>query len=509
MYSIMSNNNVTYVTSFNERIFKISGIGMIHSFLKTRTEGHLIAYYEDIEDTKYLEMFIKLNLKNITFVNLHKYEHLEYFLKKHSKYILEKHGGEKKDDYDLHWNNNWSLWYRKVASLKHAVENHNNCNYLIWVDSDCLFLKCIENSKIADVFQTDNVCFYYLGFRKSLPISSSSGIESGFIGWKNIDNFGLLKNIIEVYDNGQFLSYPRWDDGWIMREIILKSKYKCVDLNIKKQRKCIGRHCKFEGYIIHNKGVHHGRENNTEYVIDDRRFEKYVDFIKTCSVKCTSYDQQCTMQICIARYNENLDWIKNISNNHNVVVYNKGDPIHVPHVTICLKNSGREADTWLYHIIQNYDNLTDYTCFLQGDPFDHCPEVLQKLAEFDEKNSSELYVELGKHAKKTSYEFMKKYSKKTDRVTKEELNSILRVINMEIDEHLRHPIGAQYIVHKKVILKHTLQYYKDLREVVNRICFGPWIIEKFWPKIWECNNDNPVKDSSNFVRTKKDNQKNI
>ena len=32
---------------------------------------------------------------------------------------------------------------------------------------------------------------------------------------------------------------------------------------------------------------------------------------------------------------------------------------------------GREAGTWLHHIVTNYDRLADRTVFLQGDPFDH------------------------------------------------------------------------------------------------------------------------------------------
>ena len=38
---------------------------------------------------------------------------------------------------------------------------------------------------------------------------------------------------------------------------------------------------------------------------------------------------------------------------------------------IALPNRGREAGTWLHHIVSNYDRLADRTVFMQGDPFDH------------------------------------------------------------------------------------------------------------------------------------------
>lgn len=71
--------------------------------------------------------------------------------------------------------------------------------------------------------------------------------------------------------------------------------------------------------------------------------------------------------VVIARYNENIDWVKNI--NHNIYLYNKGED-HILD-SINLPNVGREAQTYLYHIVKNYEKLDDYTVFLQGNPYDH------------------------------------------------------------------------------------------------------------------------------------------
>jgi hypothetical protein len=72
--------------------------------------------------------------------------------------------------------------------------------------------------------------------------------------------------------------------------------------------------------------------------------------------------------VVIARYNENVDWVHSIK--HKVYLYNKGSA-DISLNYISLQNTGREAHTYLYHIVTNYDKLDDVTVFLQGYPADH------------------------------------------------------------------------------------------------------------------------------------------
>jgi hypothetical protein len=78
--------------------------------------------------------------------------------------------------------------------------------------------------------------------------------------------------------------------------------------------------------------------------------------------------------IVVSRFNEDIEWTKNL----NVIIYNKGEPLNIPN-EIILKNVGREGHTIYTHISKNYDNLNDYTTFLQGNPFDHSPNLLANL----------------------------------------------------------------------------------------------------------------------------------
>jgi hypothetical protein len=83
-------------------------------------------------------------------------------------------------------------------------------------------------------------------------------------------------------------------------------------------------------------------------------------------------------EIVIARYNEDLSWLKKIPKTIKITIYNKGlDNIEYP--SIKLPNIGRESHTYLYHIINNYDNLADQTIFCQGDSIFHSPGFINLL----------------------------------------------------------------------------------------------------------------------------------
>jgi hypothetical protein len=78
--------------------------------------------------------------------------------------------------------------------------------------------------------------------------------------------------------------------------------------------------------------------------------------------------------LVIARYGEDLSWLREI--NLPCRVYNKGpqlDPAALPPGTevVALANVGREAQTYLAHILDSYGRLPAFTAFLQGDPFAH------------------------------------------------------------------------------------------------------------------------------------------
>ncbi len=70
------------------------------------------------------------------------------------------------------------------------------------------------------------------------------------------------------------------------------------------------------------------------------------------------------IELVVARYLEDLAWLNNIPPQISARVYDKSPSGDLP-------NIGREAHTYLHHIVENYDALPDLTIFAQGKPFDH------------------------------------------------------------------------------------------------------------------------------------------
>lgn len=77
------------------------------------------------------------------------------------------------------------------------------------------------------------------------------------------------------------------------------------------------------------------------------------------------------IQLVISRYNENLNWLNDIPfSKYKNIIYNKGfnndfynnDKSKI----VTLKNIGKCDATYLYHIINNYDMLSEVTIFVTG-----------------------------------------------------------------------------------------------------------------------------------------------
>lgn len=92
--------------------------------------------------------------------------------------------------------------------------------------------------------------------------------------------------------------------------------------------------------------------------------------------------------IVVARYKENIDWVRELHSDYEAVIYNKNSGSNL------LSNVGRESHTYLTHIVTNYDNLDNFTVFTQGDPFAHCKDFVQRLNDLALSNLRYHYVGL-------------------------------------------------------------------------------------------------------------------
>jgi len=184
--------------------------------------------------------------------------------------------------------------------------------------------------------------------------------------------------------------------------------------------------------------------------------------------------------LVIARYREDVNWVYRVKD-WDLFLYNKGD-LMVGLDSIPLPNVGREAGTYLHHIVEHYDRLADQTAFVQGHPFDHNPDLLEALHAFEGSGSfsvfsrhAHLAAKLGllrcdltgapDHGGLPLEEFAQRHG-----------------IAIPFD-HLVFAAGAQFIVSRDRLRARPLAFYQQLlKESADPI--AGYLLERLWPSIF-------------------------
>ena len=178
------------------------------------------------------------------------------------------------------------------------------------------------------------------------------------------------------------------------------------------------------------------------------------------------------MVVVICHFKENLDWVKNLK--HRYIIYNKNsEEQHL--YDINLPNVGFDTIVYLKYIIDNYDNLPDFVCFSQDNPFFHCENFLDKVNEFD---FTKKFLPLGKTYIRDTIELDRAIEYANNNQITYELP--IKFIN-----------SAQCIVSKELILMRTKNSYQKIKdsiplEVISNINY---LIEYLWPTILGFNNE--------------------
>lgn len=201
--------------------------------------------------------------------------------------------------------------------------------------------------------------------------------------------------------------------------------------------------------------------------------------------------------IIIARYKEDISWTQELT--VPFIIYNKG-PDEIPNSIKIPNNAAKEADTYLTHIITNYDKLEGDLYFLQGNPFDHMERSIVGL-ESDGINTS-------KSNKADIIHFLNHFTVLEDFmhlcpiyssfIENNKGNNQLDGIQLFIDNIFIEPPklknnfyyftqGAQFVVSAKRIKEKPLEFYIKLYSNINNIKpigIGAHIMERLWMYIF-------------------------
>jgi len=192
--------------------------------------------------------------------------------------------------------------------------------------------------------------------------------------------------------------------------------------------------------------------------------------------------------LIVSRYEEDISWLSEFSD-YRIFLYNKGEPIEG---SINLPNVGREGNTYLTHIIKNYDNLGEWVFFTQGHPFDHVRNYKEVLKEFPNITKSVVFEKPNELLFFSDGPFKRVLHSRPNGTPHHggmDINGVW--VELFEDPPLElYPFtaGAIFAVSRDTIRMRSVEFYKRANELCVNKVLGPWIFERLFISIFDNTN---------------------
>lgn len=207
------------------------------------------------------------------------------------------------------------------------------------------------------------------------------------------------------------------------------------------------------------------------------------------------------VELVVARYEEDMSWTGNIPPSILCTIYNKGDDLQgeereaqkmegeiVERGWISLPNEGREAHTYLHHLIERYDSLAPLTIFCQGRPFDHFKHFHRLLRGL---HSGSLRVEgfqwLGfilDTDDPGGQRLFTRWSKNEDGRGLALGEFYRQLFGEPGPEAYRFFVGAQFVVSREVVRRRPLEFYRRALELCLSFPDAEHCFERTWNRVF-------------------------
>lgn len=209
------------------------------------------------------------------------------------------------------------------------------------------------------------------------------------------------------------------------------------------------------------------------------------------------------VEVVVARYAENLNWLGNLPTGLRLTVYDKSENALAPSSQVfdsasgnrstSLPNIGREAHTYLYHIVNRYDSLTEWTVFCQGKPFDHAYDFKKTLRRFADDPASiyhlttNSFVWLG-HLIDTDDDqgnrLFRSWSKNEDGRGLDLRGFHQTLFGSDGPTLYTFVLGAQFAVHRDVIRHRPLPFYERALAISLTFPDAAHCFERSWDRVF-------------------------
>lgn len=204
------------------------------------------------------------------------------------------------------------------------------------------------------------------------------------------------------------------------------------------------------------------------------------------------------LELVVARFREDLRWLRRVPSDFRITVYNKGteiDPFLIADLSrekeLCvenLHNVGREAHSYLTHLVRRYDSPAAITVCCQGHPFDHAPDLHDRLlALADGRERPEGFLWYGfleetddPHGRR----LFVPWSKNPERLELETGRLYRELFAQEAPEWFHFRGGAQFGVTRQTIQSRERAFYQRALELSLSIPRAAHSYERLWDRLF-------------------------
>ncbi len=205
---------------------------------------------------------------------------------------------------------------------------------------------------------------------------------------------------------------------------------------------------------------------------------------KKTEIKSIINQETLKREIVVSVYKENIDWLierrEKYWTDEKITAYCKSDRNDFLFAEI-LPNIGRESHTYTHHILKNYDNLAEFTTFVQGSPHYHFHKNDNPNLDFfyfKEKPIHD-YNPLGDFAITDC--FGRPFSH-----WDVDLFPIWdRLFDGNIPHRFFANFGAQFIVSRAIIKNRSVEFWQEVLNLHYEYEYMPWALEIMWFYIFD------------------------
>jgi hypothetical protein len=184
-------------------------------------------------------------------------------------------------------------------------------------------------------------------------------------------------------------------------------------------------------------------------------------------------------EIVIAHYNYfQFEELLPLLSKYKVIIYNKGNSYYrtEPNIEVRnIPNIHREGYTYLTHIIDNYDNLAEWTTFIQDDTWNHLLDYNNFVNDID--NAITNNIKYYPHG--CCYHDCRSILKRTiddgchplHFISDGKIKRICETLSIKMPNSYETNLCAFITVHRDNILRRPKSFYIDLRNIITDISY--------------------------------------